>query len=146
MPLQWPGVYCLSAEEEAVADAAFKAAGRSAAGLEELQLCGLEFAIRCAGEHAEGPASHFRGQERRAWQPGLAHFFASVGSRCKSAPATASAPPHLPGAPQRVHRRGLLRQGVPGRGRRLRRRGAEARGAALPLGVVSAAQRSGRQG
>ncbi|KAL4440602.1 hypothetical protein ABPG75_003603 [Micractinium tetrahymenae] len=48
---QWPGVYCLSAEEEAAADAAFRAAGRSAAGLEELQLCGLEFAISgCIGE------------------------------------------------------------------------------------------------
>ncbi len=45
--LQWPGVFTLCAEEEEEADAGFKAAGRSSAGLVELQLCGLEFAVRC---------------------------------------------------------------------------------------------------
>ena len=45
-PPQWPGVYTLSGEEEAAADAGFKAAGRASAGLVELQLCGLEFAVR----------------------------------------------------------------------------------------------------
>ena len=49
MDIQWPGVYCCSGEEEAAAAAAFKAVGCSAAALEELQLAGLEFAVRCRG-------------------------------------------------------------------------------------------------
>lgn len=51
-PLQWPGVYCMSEEEEAAAEAGLASAARAkAAGLEELQLCGLEFAVRCARCH-----------------------------------------------------------------------------------------------
>ena len=48
--LQWPGVHCLSSTEEAEAVAGFKAArrGGSSGGLVELQLCGLEFAVRWA--------------------------------------------------------------------------------------------------
>lgn len=46
--LQWPGVYSLSAAEEAEAEAGLAAAGRGAEGLVELQLCGLEFAVRWA--------------------------------------------------------------------------------------------------
>ena len=44
--LQWPGVYCMTAEEEEAAEAGLKAAGRATWGLVELQLCGLEFAVR----------------------------------------------------------------------------------------------------
>jgi hypothetical protein len=44
--LQWPGVYCMTAEEEEAAEAGLKAAGRASSGLVELQLCGLEFAVR----------------------------------------------------------------------------------------------------
>ncbi len=46
MALQWPGVHCLSADEEREAEAGLEAAGRSSGGLVELQLCGLEFAVR----------------------------------------------------------------------------------------------------
>ncbi|PRW05791.1 mitotic checkpoint serine threonine- kinase BUB1 [Chlorella sorokiniana] len=50
---EWPGVYTLSLEEETAADDGFKAAGRASAGLVELQLCGLEFAVSgCIGEGA----------------------------------------------------------------------------------------------
>lgn len=64
--LQWPGVQCLSAEEEATAEEAFLAATRSSTGLEELQLCGMEFAIRCG--RLQGSQRVAAGAvPRRAW-------------------------------------------------------------------------------
>ena len=54
-------------------------------------------------------------------------------------------PPLPPPLMQRVHRRGRLRPRVPGRGRRLRRRGSQSAGAALPLGVVRAPLQPRRQ-
>ena len=55
--LQWPGVYCMTAEEEEAAEAGLRAAGRASSGLVELQLCGLEFAVRwgaCVGTAQAG--------------------------------------------------------------------------------------------
>jgi hypothetical protein len=46
---QWPGVHVLSPEDEATAERGFQAAARSSSGLVELNLGGLEFAVRCGG-------------------------------------------------------------------------------------------------